>query len=202
MLFQERIDNLSLEGESKYSEEDRCEIFVLETYRRLDVEIIYTIAKAMDKDAVKSDLAGPAGMVGGAVGGGLSIAAGGVPLVGATSASASKLAQIGETKKEHDIAKRVYQFFPRYEDRRTGEWRQLFVSVLTETFINYNVVFCDLLQSPTDGVEKALNKMAKDIVFKIFNYLENEKMIRDFEKKKGAFKRKKTGEGQLSLVAT
>lgn len=183
MLFQERIDNLSLEEESKYSEDDRCEIFVFETYRRLDAEIIYTIAKAMDRDAVKSDLAGPAGMVGGAVGGGLSLAAGGVPLVGATSATASKLAQIGEVKKEHDIAKRVYQFFPRYEDKRTNEWRELFVSVLTETFINYNVVFCDLLQSPTDGVERALNKMAKDIVHRMFNYLENEKTITDFDEK-------------------
>ena len=83
MLFQERTENLSLEEESKYSEDDRCEIFVFETYRRLDAQIIYTIAKAMDKDAVKSELAGPAGMLGGAVGGGLSLAAGGVPLVGA-----------------------------------------------------------------------------------------------------------------------
>ena len=182
-LFQERTENLSLEEESKYSEDDRCEIFVFETYRRLDAQIIYTIAKAMDKDAVKSELAGPAGMLGGAVGGGLSLAAGGVPLVGATSAAASKLTQIGEVKKEHDIAKRVYQFFPRYEDKRTGEWRQLFVSLLTDTFINYNVVFCDLLQSPTDGVEKALNKMAKDVVYRIFNFLGNEKTITDFDAK-------------------
>ena len=181
MLFQEKMDDLSLEEENKYSEEDRCEIFVVEAYRRLDAQIIYTIAKAMDKDAVNSSLAGPAGMVGGAIGGGLSLAAGGVPLVGATRATASKLVQTGEVKKEHDICKRVYQFFPKYEDKRTSEWRQLFVSVLIDTFINYNVVFCDLLQSPTDGVEKALNKMAKDIVYRIFNYLENEKRITDFD---------------------
>ena len=104
---------------------------MFETYRRLDDQIKYTIAKAMDKDAVKSELAGPAGMVGGAVGGGLSLAAGGVPLVGATSAAVSKVTQIGEVKREHNIAKRVYQFFPRYEDRQT-EWREIFVSVLTE----------------------------------------------------------------------
>merc|ERR1711962_763332 len=94
--------------------------------------------------------------------------------------AASQLVSFGEVRREHGIAKRVYQFFPKYEDRRREEWLQLFVTVLTEFFINYNVVFCDLLQSPTDGIEKALHKIAKDVVFRIFSYLQNEKTIQDF----------------------
>ena len=167
---------------SAYSEEDRCEIFVVEAYKKLDDQIRSTITKAMDKEAVTSTLAGPAALAGGALGGGLSLATGGVPLTGAASNAASRLVSFGEVRREHGISKRVYQFFPKYEDRRMEEWLQLFVTVLTEFFINYNVVFCDLLQSPTDGIEKALHKIAKDIVFRFFSYLQNEKNIQDFNK--------------------
>ena len=52
----------------------------------------------------------------------------------------------GQTKKEHDLCTKLYQFFPMYEDKRTDHRRKLFVEVLTETFINYNVVFCSLLK--------------------------------------------------------
>ena len=138
----------------------------------LDKRIRNTIEKAKDENAVTSDWAGPASVVGAAVGGAVS-AGTGIPIPG-VGAAAGKIVGKGQTKREHTLCKRLYQFFPKYEDQRIDHWRQLFVDVLTETFINYNAVFCSLLECPTDGVELALFKMAKDLVNRIFNYLEDE----------------------------
>ena len=144
----------------------------MEAYKKLDNRIRNTIEKAKDENAVTSDWAGPAGAAGTAVGGAV-FAGTGIPIPVLGPAVAKAVGK-GQTKKEHDLCTKLYQFFQKYEDKRTDHWRKLFVEVLTETFINYNIVFCSLLEFPTDGVEKALYKMAKDLVNRIFNHLEVE----------------------------
>ena len=138
----------------------------------LDNRIRNTIEKAKDENAVTSDWAGPAGAAGTAVGGAV-FASTGIPIPVLGPAVAKAVGK-GQTKKEHDLCTKLYQFFPMYEDKRTDHWRKLFVEVLTETFINYNVVLCSLLKCPTNGPELAMCKMAEDLVNRIFNFLEVE----------------------------
>ena len=136
----------------------------------LDQRIRNTILTAKDMNAVISDWTVPAEAVGGVLGGATGFLVG-VPMPAAGPAL-GKAVGMGQKKKVHELSKRLYQFFPLYEKTRTDHWRKLFVEVLTDTFINYNVVFCTLLSRPTDGVELAMYKMAKDLVNRIFNYLE------------------------------
>ena len=119
---------------------------------------------------------GPAGRVFGAA----SDAARGVPGVGPAAAVANKVVGEWEKKMTKKVSKRVYQFFPNYRGD-ANKWRNIFVPVLTETFINYNVVFCVLLQDLIDGDEKAMDKLAKDIVNRIFNHLEIESKKMEFD---------------------
>ena len=146
-------------------------------YRMLDNRIRNTIEKAKDENAVTSEWAGPLGAVGGAATG-AAFAAAGLPGLNPV-APFTKGAEKYEKKKEHKLCLKQYQFFPMYEDKRIDQWRKLFVEVLTETFINYNIVFCSLLEFPTNGVEMALFKMAKDLVNRIFNHLEVESKTMD-----------------------
>ena len=139
----------------------------MDAYRILDQRIRNTILTAKDMNAVISDWAAPAEAVGAVIGGAAGFLVG-VPMPGASPAL-GKAVGMGQKKKVHELSKRLYQFFPLYEERRTNHWRKLFVRVLTDTFINYIVVFCTLLYRPTGGVELAMYKMAKD---RIFDYLE------------------------------
>ena len=172
IFFQDDLQSLSLEEISKYSPDDRIDYFVTEAYRMLDARIISTIAKARDENAVTSDWAGPANAAGLALSG-IVFCSTGSPLPGAAPVAAKAAGKI-ETKREHELCKKLYQFFPKYEDRRADYWRKLFVGVLIETFINYNVVFCSVLGRPSFGVELALHKMAKDLVNRIFEHLDVE----------------------------
>ena len=137
----------------------------------LDQRIRNTILTAKDMNAVISDWAAPAEAVGAVVGGAAGFIVAGVPMPFAGPVLGIAVG-MGQKKMVHELSKKLYQFFPLYEETRTDHWRNLFVTVLTETFINYNVVFCNLLNRPTKGVELAVRKMAKDLVNRIFNYLE------------------------------
>ena len=144
-------------------------MFVTKALERLDKRINATIDIAMGEDA---PALGPAGRV---FGGAASLARG-VPVAGPVVAAAKKLITFAEEKRDYEMCKRVYQFFPEYRDN-TDHWRELFVTVLTEYGLSYNVIFCVLLEDPTDGAEKAMHKMAKDVVSRIFNHLEIESKI-------------------------
>ena len=144
-------------------------MFVTKALERLDKRINATIDIAMGDDAPPL---GPAGRV---FGGAASLARG-VPVAGPVVAAAKKLITFAEEKRDYEMCKRVYQFFPEYRDN-TDHWRELFVTVLTEYGLSYNVIFCVLLEDPTDGAEKAMHKMAKDVVSRIFNHLEIESKI-------------------------
>ena len=165
--------NESRDVSSASSADKRIKFFVTKALEKLDNRINSTIDTAMGDAAPQ---VGPAGRVFGAA----SDAARGVPGVGPAAAVANKVVGVAEKYMTKKVCKRVYQFFPNYRGD-ANKWRNIFVPVLTETFINLNVVFCVLLDDLIDGVEKAMDKLAKDIVNRIFNHLETVSKIVDFD---------------------
>lgn len=155
------------------SADKRIKLFVTNALKELDKRINQTINIAM------GDEAPPVGQAG-RVFGGVAAATKGVPGAGPFTAVANGCFGIFAKKRNKEVCKRVYQFFPSYRED-ANKWRNIFVPVLTETFINYNVIFCVLLEDPIDGVEKAMDKLAKDIVNRIFNHLETVSKIVEFD---------------------
>lgn len=76
---------------------------------------------------------------------------------------------------EHKKAKKLEKFFEGFDHEDEFEkWRDFLVDIFADIFINYNIQFIHLLQDLTDSWSKAMKKLAKDSVYRVFDQLSKE----------------------------
>ena len=75
-----------------------------------------------------------------------------------------------QQSKGHKIGKKLQHLFEGF-DAKDKKWIDLFTDTFFNIFVNYNVVFCKVIEQPVDAWTKIMGKLAKDIVHRMFNHL-------------------------------
>ena len=71
---------------------------------------------------------------------------------------------------QHSKAKKIEHFLIGYDPERK-EWIDLLCETFFEIFLHYNYQFLTLIKNPIDAWSKAMWKIAKDVVNRIFDAL-------------------------------